>query len=80
MLARARNAKAKDATHMLAAQLIAAKLNVLNGAYASEEVLEAIDDADAFLTAHPYGSNPRGADRSYALALKDTLDDFNNGY
>lgn len=74
------DAKAKDATYMLAAQLIAAKLNVLNGAYASEEVLEAIDDANAFLTAHPYGSNPRGADRRYALELKDALDDFNNGY
>ena len=74
------SANAKDATYMLAAQLIAAKLNVLNGAYASEEVLEAIDDADAFLTAHPLGSNPRGVDRSYALDLKDALDDFNNGY
>lgn len=73
------NAKAKDATHMLAAQLIAAKLNVLNGAY-SPTISETIDEADAFLTEHPYGSNPRGADRSHALELKDTLDYFNNGY
>jgi hypothetical protein len=76
------NAKAKDATYMLAAQLIAAKLNVLNGAYASEEVLDTIDDADEFLTplTDKLGSNPRGAARSYALGLKDVLDDFNNGY
>jgi hypothetical protein len=72
------NAKAKDATHMLAAQLIAAKLNVANGAY-SPSISDTITQADAFLTEHPYGSNPRGADRSSALHLKDALDDFNNG-
>jgi hypothetical protein len=74
------NANSKDATSMLAAQLIGAKLNVANGASASTEVLDAIEDADDFLEMHPLGSNPRGADREYALMLKDTLDYFNNGY
>jgi len=73
------NANAKDATCMLAAQLIAAKLNVANGA-SSPSISDTIDDADMFLMSHPLGSDPRGADRSYALELKDALDYFNNGY
>ena len=75
-----RKANAKDATSMLAAQLIAAKLNMLNGAYTPQSILDTIADADTFLSIHPLGSNPRGSDRSYALMLKDTLDYFNNGY
>ena len=75
-----RNANSKDATYMLAAQLIAAILNVYNGADASAEILETIGQADAFLTIHVLGSNPQGQDRVDALTLKDLLDDFNNGY
>jgi len=52
---------------------------VLNGAY-SPSILGTIANADAFLIGHPLGSNPRGSDRSYALELKDALDNFNNGY
>ena len=78
-LAILRNANSKDATYMLAAQLIAAELNVLNGADASPLILQTIDQAAAFLIAHPLGTDPRGADRVYALMLKDTLDYFNNG-
>lgn len=74
-----RNAKAKDATHMLAAQLIAAKLNVANGADSST-ISDTINEADAFLIEYPYGFNPRGEARSHALELKDALDAFNNGY
>lgn len=74
-----RSANAKDATYMLAAQLIAAKLNIANGADPTS-ISETISKADAFLSTNPYGSNPRGADRSYALGLKDALDFFNNGY
>jgi len=70
-----RKANAKDATYMLAAQLIAAKLNDLSDAYTHPAIL----DADAFLITHPLGSNPRGLDRDYALMLKDALDYFNNG-
>jgi len=73
------NAKAKDATSMLAAQLIAAKLNVANGVDPTS-ISDTINAADAFLETHPLGSNPRGADREYALMWKDELDYFNNGY
>jgi hypothetical protein len=73
------NAKAKDATSMLAAQLIAAKLNVENGVDPTS-ISDTISDADEFLTIYPLGSNPRGVDREYALMLKDALDYFNNGY
>lgn len=73
-----KNARAKDATYMLAAQLVGAKLNVANGAYAPTEVLDAIEDADAFLSSFPMGSDPRGADRGYGLDLKDILDEYNN--
>jgi len=72
------HARAKDATSMLASQLIAAKLNVLSGVY-SASISDTIDEADDFLIEHPLGSNPRGKDRSYALEIKDLLDCFNNG-
>lgn len=74
-----RNAKAKDATNMLAAQLIAAKLNVANGV-PTDSISDTITQADQFLMDHPLGSNPRGEDRDYALMLKDILDWFNNGF
>lgn len=78
-------ANAKDATRMLAAQLIAAKLNRLSGAspcfyYCEKQVNidDVISNADAFLTEHPIGSNPQGEDRQTALRLKDILDAYNN--
>jgi len=74
-----RHANAKDATFMLTAQLIGAKLNVANGVDPTS-ISGTITEADNFLSAHPLGSNPRNADRDYALTLKDALDDFNNGY
>lgn len=67
-----------DATYILAHQLIAAKLNVESGADASA-LGTTIDEADAWLTTHPLGSNPRGADREEGIALAEVLDDFNNG-
>ncbi|MBI3536475.1 MAG: hypothetical protein HY070_02760 [Chloroflexi bacterium] len=36
-------------------------------------------NADAFLQAHPLGSNPQGTDRDSAIAMAATLDDYNNG-
>src|SRR5262245_6492174 len=44
----------KDVTYILATQLIAAKLNIANGADGSA-VAQTIVSADAFLTAHPLG-------------------------
>ena len=78
-------ANARDATKMLAAQLIAAKLNRLAGASASFKywcklvnIDDVISDADAFLIEHPLGSDPQGEDRETALKLKDILDAYNN--
>lgn len=75
----------KDATRMLAAQLIAAKLNRLSGAcpdfyYCDEsmDIDEVIEDAYAFLAEYPLGSDPQGENRQNALQLKDMLDAYNN--
>ncbi|MBI3537664.1 MAG: hypothetical protein HY070_08925, partial [Chloroflexi bacterium] len=67
-----------DATYILAQQLLAAKLNVLKGADNSA-VASTMTNADAFLQAHPLGSNPQGTDRDSAIAMAATLDDYNNG-
>ncbi len=72
-----KGANAKDATMMLAAQLIASKLNVFAGG--PVDIVPTIDAADAFLLDNPYGSDPQGDDRDYALSLKDQLDAYNNG-
>ena len=78
-------ANARDATRMLAAQLITAKLNRLSGAspcfyYCNDSlnIDNVISDADDFLATHTVGSNPSGDDRQVALKLKDTLDAYNN--
>lgn len=78
-------ANAEDATRMLAAQLIAAKLNRLSGACAnfrcydkSVDIDEIIEDADEFLAEYPVGSDPQDEERQNALQLKDLLDAYNN--
>jgi hypothetical protein len=78
-------ANAKDATRMLAAQLIAAKLNRLSGTCSnfchcteSVSVDEVIEDADEFLMKYPLGSDPQDENRQNALQLKDLLDAYNN--
>ncbi len=83
-----KEANAKDATKMLAAQLIAAKLNRISGASPwfshncncanSLSIDDIIEEADTFLTNHSIGSDPRGEDREVALQLKNTLDAYNN--
>ncbi|UCH32398.1 MAG: DUF11 domain-containing protein [Candidatus Bathyarchaeota archaeon] len=79
------SANSKDATQMLAAQLIAAKLNRLAGARQDfchcDEVInidEVIEDADEFLLEYPLGSDPQDEARQNALKLKDWLDAYNN--
>jgi hypothetical protein len=64
-----------DATVILAHHLIAAKLNVANGA--SSSIQDAIDSADAFLASHPIGSNPRNPAKQDCLAIKDLLCAYN---
>lgn len=66
-----------DATYILAHQLIAAKLNILNGADGAD-ISDTIDAADAWLAANPLGSRPK-ADRKSGIALAETLDRYNNG-
>ncbi len=78
-------ANAKDATRMLSAQLITAKLNRLSGCsprfdHCDEtmDIEEVIEEADAFLETYPLGSDPRGDVRQEALQIKDLLDAYNN--
>jgi parallel beta-helix repeat protein len=85
-----KNAKNKNANTMLAAQLLAAKLNVahlghLGIDYDCDCIDDVIDDADAFLTSQGYsgpdnpGDVPKGLDKEEANEYKDYLDDFNQG-
>lgn len=64
-----------DATVILAHHLIAAKLNVWNGA--DDSIQGRIDDADAYLVGQPLGSRPGGAAKSEGLAIKDDLVVYN---
>jgi len=78
-------ANSKDATRMLLAQLIAAKLNRKCGApsvfkyeHTEINVDTVIINAKIFLGRYPLGMNPRGNARQEALGLKDLLDAYNN--
>ena len=73
-----KDAKSKDATDMLAAQLIAAQLNIDKFGAGTSDILQIILDSNDFLIQHPIGSNPQGDDRDDALDLKDLLDEYNN--
>jgi hypothetical protein len=64
-----------DATIILAHHLIAAKLNVANGA--SHSIQDAIAGADAFLSSYPIGSNPGDSAKAEGLAIKDLLAAYN---
>jgi len=64
-----------DATIILAHHLIAAKLNVANGA--SSSIQGAIANADVFLTSYPVGSNPADPARQAGLAIKNLLAAYN---
>lgn len=64
-----------DVTIILAHHLIAAILNVANGA--SDAINDAIDDANDFLTAHPLYSDPSGDARTEANDIHMELADYN---
>jgi uncharacterized repeat protein (TIGR01451 family) len=73
---------ANGAAGCLAGQLLAAKLNVKNGA--SSCIVSTIASADAFLVSIGYtGPNATytetAAERAQAIQLKDVLDTYNNG-
>jgi uncharacterized repeat protein (TIGR01451 family) len=65
-----------DATFHLTLQLVATKLNLLVGS--DPGILPVVEDAEAFLSIHPPGSDPKGADRQEAETLKDQLDAYNH--
>ncbi len=68
-----------DITMMVAQQLIAAKLNVAQGACPNAEVLQCIEDADDFLCTNPLGSAPGGPERWTGLQIRYCLLQFNCG-
>jgi len=83
-----KNAKNKNANTMLAAQLLAAELNVAHlvhlGIFDCTNVNDYIDDADDFLSSHEYSGpgNPgevKGKDKQPANCIKDQLELFNTG-
>jgi hypothetical protein len=67
-----------DATIIVAHQLIAAMLNVAEGA-ASGDIEPTIKGADAWLSINPVGSDPSDPERETGIALATLLDDYNNG-
>jgi hypothetical protein len=71
-------AKAKDPAFMLRAQLLAAILNVNNGAEHSNFIDDIIALSIDWLAANGCPSGIRGRDKAYPLALKDVLDAYNN--
>jgi hypothetical protein len=75
-----------DASLILGHQLIAALLNVKNGAVPSVTVAQAINDAQTWMLANkgsnaglPYGVSAGSAAGQQATSLTQTLDDFNSG-
>ena len=66
-----------DESHNLAKALIAAKLNLLQGAK-PEGISTVVEQADAFLSTWPPGSKPNGAAKKEAVELGLHLTEFNN--
>jgi hypothetical protein len=67
-----------DPRIILAHQLIAAKLNIANGADPTD-VADTIAQADAWLADHEGVRCIRGPSRDWGIQLAETLDDYNNG-
>ena len=70
----------KDMSIAMFYQLVAAKLNVLNGCESSC-IEDTIKDADTWMAKHPVESNVKASSDAWAEGepLKDMLDDYNNG-
>lgn len=67
-----------DKTYSMAAQLIAAKLNVARGAE-DDCITSTITSADAWLRTYPLNSKPNNNAWNAGADEHDTLDDYNNG-
>lgn len=65
-----------DATYILARYLIALKLSIYDWNWISPRVQDYLDEADAWLTQYPLGSNPRGQDRKSITNLSEEIGDF----
>ncbi len=71
-----------DATYILARYLIALKLSIYDWYWDSvppalqEIIQEMLNEADAWLTQYPLGSNPRGQDRKSITNLSEEIGDF----
>lgn len=71
---------AKDVTYTMARHLISAELNgIIGNDVSCIEVI--LDDAQAWMTAHPVGSKVAGKDASWVAgaAIASELDAYNNG-
>ena len=68
-----------DKTYTMFEHLVAAKLNVLSGCD-STSIDDVIDDADAWMVAHPLGSGVSGSSDAWddGEPLKNQLDTYNN--
>jgi hypothetical protein len=76
--------RASDAAYGLAAQLMAAMLNVQNDATMCSDATEAIEDAQELLADIDFDGTggflkTNSSDRTEALELASTLDEYNNG-
>ena len=65
--------------YILASQYTAAKLNVLNGASTTPEVVKAITEAESFFSTYTPDSKLSKSVREQTVALAEILDDYNNG-
>jgi hypothetical protein len=74
------NANAKNAHDMLAAQLLAAEINVWNNVPSCQEVDDAVEAAHGILTeaGWPMSMVPEKSAKGEVNAIKDILDEFNN--
>ncbi|MCG8455156.1 MAG: hypothetical protein MI919_02675, partial [Holophagales bacterium] len=66
-----------DASSKLTRHLVATEMNLAMGSDPAA-IAQTVADAHDFLEEHPPATNPQGADKNQALALKDDLDDYNN--
>lgn len=67
-----------DASYNLMHQLIAAQLNIAQGAD-DATLAEIITNADDWLYDNPLGSDPSGADRAAGIQYAGAFDSYNNG-
>jgi hypothetical protein len=75
------NASASDARNALRAQLLATVLNLRNGSNVlaiGPDIRSTVQQAVIFLAGHPAPVKSNHPDRAAAIALKDTLDTYNN--